>query len=114
MTIEELTEMAVRFRDERDWKQFHTPKELAISLTVESAELLELMQWKQGEELNKQIEKRRGEIADELGDCLHSILLLGEELKIDLGKAFVEKLEKAGQKYPASKCKGRAEKYTDL
>jgi NTP pyrophosphatase (non-canonical NTP hydrolase) len=113
-TLGELTEMALKFRDERDWKQFHTPKELAISLVVESAELLELMQWQQGAALEAAVKKKRGEIADELGDVLHSILLLAAELEIDLGRAFVEKLRKAEKKYPVEKAKGRAVKYTEL
>ena len=113
-TLSELTDLALKFRDARDWKQFHTPKELAISLVVESAELLELMQWQQGAALEAAVKQKRGEIADELGDVLHSILLLAAELEIDLGRAFVEKLHKAEKKYPVEKAKGRAVKYTEL
>ncbi len=113
-TISELTDLALKFRDARDWKQFHTPKELAISLVVESAELLELMQWQQGAALEAAVKKKRGEIADELGDVLHSILLLAAELDIDLADAFVAKLKKAEKKYPVEKAKGRAVKYTEL
>ncbi len=113
-TIADLTQMALNFRDTRDWKQFHTPKELAISLVVESAELLELMQWHQGQALAAQVKKKRADIADELGDVLHSILLLAAELDIDLANAFVEKLKKAAKKYPVEKSKGKATKYTEL
>ena len=113
-TLEELTELVTRFRAERDWAQFHTPKELAISLVVESAELLELLQWKQGEQLEKHVQKKRAEIADELGDVLHSILLLAHDLKIDLAAATKAKLEKVGKKYPVEKAKGRPRKYNEL
>jgi NTP pyrophosphatase (non-canonical NTP hydrolase) len=109
-----LTRLALAFRDARDWRQFHTPKELAISLVVESAELLELMQWKQGAELASAIARQRQDVADEMGDCLHSLLLLAAELEIDLGQAFVEKLKKADKKYPAHKARGRAVKYNEL
>ena len=114
ITLEQLTKMVLTFRRERDWAQFHTPKELAISLVVEASELLELMQWKQGEDLERALAKKRGEVADELADCLHSVLLLAHEMRIDLGNAFVEKLKKVGKKYPVHKAKGRADKYTEL
>jgi NTP pyrophosphatase (non-canonical NTP hydrolase) len=109
-----LTELVLKFRSERDWGQFHTPKELAISLVVEAGELLEIMQWKQGRDLARTVKKKRGEIADELADCLHSVLLLAHDMKIDLGAALVEKLRKSAIKYPIHKAKGRAEKYTEL
>jgi len=109
-----MTDMVLKFRDERDWAQFHTPKELAISLVVESAELLELMQWRQGAELQRAIEKQKQAIADELGDVLHSVLLLAHDLKIDLAKAFSQKLREAGEKYPPEKARGRAAKYHEL
>jgi len=109
-----LTQLVLDFRSARDWKQFHTPKELAISLVVESAELLEIFQWKQGAELDDAIAKRQTEIADELGDCLHSILLLAHDLKIDLGQALSEKMRKMEQKYPVAKAKGKPKKYNEL
>ena len=113
-TLADLTDLVIRFRSERDWAQFHTPKELAISLVVESAELLELMQWKQGAELEKHLKAKRQAIADELGDVLHSILLLAHDLKIDLAEATVSKLEKVGKKYPVEKARGNPRKYDEL
>ena len=113
-TLAELTDLVIRFRAERDWAQFHTPKELAISLVVEAAELLELLQWKQGEDLDKQIQSKRQEIADELGDVLHSILLLAHDLNIDLAAATQSKLEKVARKYPVEKAKGKPRKYDEL
>jgi dCTP diphosphatase len=109
-----LTDLALRFREARDWRQFHTPKELAVSLVVEAAELLELMQWKQGPELDAALAARRDDIADELGDCLHSLLLLAADLRIDLAEAFRTKLAKLEVKYPPELARGRAAKYTEL
>ena len=108
------TEMVLRFRDERDWAQFHTPKELAVSLVVEAAELLELMQWKQGAELEQALKEKREDVADELADCLHSVLLLANDLGIDLGEAFAKKLAKVGAKYPVDKARGKPRKYDEL
>lgn len=113
-SLTRLTKLVLNFRSDRDWAQFHTPKELAISLIVEAGELLEIMQWKQGKSLAQTVKKKRNEIADELADCLHSILLLAHDMQIDLAKALEEKLRKSAIKYPIHKSKGRAEKYTEL
>jgi len=113
-SLQELIRAAVAFRDQRDWAQFHSPKELAISLAVESAELLQLMQWYKGEELQRVITEKHAHLKDELADVLFSVLLLADELKIDLGQAFLEKLEKTGAKYPVNKSKGSPKKYTEL
>jgi dCTP diphosphatase len=101
-------------RDERDWAQFHTPKELAISLCVESAELLALMQWKTGEDLSAALAKNRKAVQDELADVLHSLLLLSNDLQIDLASALQAKLAKDAVKYPIHKSRGNASKYTEL
>ena len=113
-TIAELTARVLHHRDERDWAQFHTPKELAVSLVVEAAELLALLQWKTGEELKAAVEKRRDQLRDELADVLHSTLLLANDLSVDLPAALEQKLVKDAEKYPVEKSRGRAEKYTDL
>jgi NTP pyrophosphatase (non-canonical NTP hydrolase) len=113
-SLQELIRAAALFRDQRDWAQFHSPKELAISLAVESAELLQLMQWYKGEELQRAIIEKHTHLKDELADVLFSVLLLAHELKIDLGQAFLEKLEKTGAKYPVDKSKGSPKKYTEL
>src|SRR3954467_1049076 len=102
-TIERLTERVLRHRDERQWAQFHTPKELAISLCVESAELLALMQWKLPAEVEQVVRAKRAQVPDELADVLHSVLLLASDLRIDLGEALVEKLKKDAAKYPVAK-----------
>lgn len=113
-TLGELTARVLRHRDEREWAQFHTPKELAVSLVVEAGELLALMQWKSGEELRAALDKRREQVRDELADVLHSTLLLASDLGVDLGAALEQKLAKDARKYPVEKSRGRAEKYTDL
>ena len=113
-TLAELTQRVLRHRDERNWGQFHTPKELAISLVVEAAELLELMQWKTGEDLEKSLTAKHEQVRDELVDCLHSVLLLADFVKVDLGAALEEKLKKDALKYPIEKSRGRAEKYNEL
>ena len=113
-TIQQLTERVLRHRDERHWAQFHTPKELAISLCVESAELLSLMQWKTEEELDRVLAEKRDKIQDELADVLHSVLLLSSDLRIDLGEALERKLAKDAKKYPVDKARGRNTKYDEL
>jgi NTP pyrophosphatase (non-canonical NTP hydrolase) len=113
-SLGELTARVLRHRDERDWAQFHTAKELAVSLVVEASELLALMQWKNGEALTDALAARREDIKDELADVLHSLLLLGNNLQVDLGGALEAKLVQDAEKYPVDKAKGRAEKYTEL
>jgi len=112
--LNDLTRAVLRHRDERDWGQFHTPKELAISLCVESAELLSIMQWKAGKQLDQTVAARHEQIQDELADVLHSVLLLASDLKIPIGDALVQKLKKDAAKYPVEKAKGRNLKYDEL
>jgi NTP pyrophosphatase (non-canonical NTP hydrolase) len=112
--LSDLTAAVVRHRDEREWGQFHTPKELAISLCVESAELLSLMQWKTGKQLDETVAAKREPIRDELADVLHSVLLLASELDINLSDALFDKLKKDALKYPVHKSKGRNVKYDEL
>ncbi len=113
-SLHELTARVLLHRDERDWAQFHTPKELAVSLVVEASELLALMQWKTGESLDSALAARRQSVRDELADVLHSLLLLGNALDVDLGAALEQKLQRDAVKYPIEKARGRADKYTEL
>ncbi len=113
-TLADLTTRVLRHRDERNWAQFHTPKELAISLCVESAELLALTQWKNPDEVREIVARRHDAFRDELADVLHSVLLLASDLKIDLADALEQKLRKDALKYPVDKAKGRNVKYTEL
>jgi NTP pyrophosphatase (non-canonical NTP hydrolase) len=112
--LADLTARVLRHRDERNWAQFHTPKELAISLVVEASELLSLTQWKNPQEVQEAVVAKRDKFQDELADVLHSVLLLASDLKIDLGAALETKLAKDALKYPVDKARGRNVKYTEL
>ena len=112
--FKELTKLIVAFRDARDWKQFHNPKDCAISLSLEVAEVLEHFQWKSKEEIEKYIKTNKKEIADELADVLYWVLLMSHDLNIDIGKASIAKLKESGKKYPIKKAKGKHNKYTEL
>jgi dCTP diphosphatase len=113
-TLDELMQRVLRFRDERDWKQFHDPKDLALTLVLETAEVLEHMQWRNGTELREHLKKKHKEVSHELADVLHVLLLLAEDLKVDLGKAFAQKMQVNEAKYPVHKARGSAKKYTEL
>src|SRR3954466_533303 len=95
-SLQDLIRAAVAFRDQRDWAQFHTPKELAISLAVESAEFLQLLPWHNPEDWEGVVATRRDHLRDELADVLFPVLLRANELKLDLGQAFLDKLAKTG------------------
>jgi dCTP diphosphatase len=112
--MKDLTGKIVRFVEERDWKQFHNPKDTAISLVLEATEYLEHFQWKNPEEIKKHIENKKDEIGEELADILYWVILNAHYLDIDLEKALEEKLEKNAQKYPVDKAKGKHTKYTEL
>jgi NTP pyrophosphatase (non-canonical NTP hydrolase) len=112
--LDSLTRAVLSHRDQRDWAQFHTPKELAISLAVESAELLSLMQWKTGDQLSQTVAAKLPQIRDEVADVFHSLLLLSAELGIPLDQALLQKLEKDARKYPVEKSRGKNLKYDEL
>lgn len=113
-TLAELTASAVRFRDARQWKQFHNAKDLALTLSLEAAEVLEHMQWKIGTELEQYVREHKNELANELSDVLHVTLLLAEHLDIDLGVAFAKKMRANAKKYPVTKARGTHRKYDKL
>lgn len=112
--IKELTERIINFREERDWKQFHKPKDVAISLALEAAEVLEHFQWKSNEEIEEYIKKQREHIGEELADVLYWVLLMSHDLDIDILDALDKKIDKNAKKYPIEKAKGRADKYDRL
>lgn len=112
--LDDLTRQIVAFRDERDWKQFHSPKNLAASISIEAAELLECFQWSSDETIAEDVEKRRGEIEEEIADVLIYALLLAHDTVIDPAEAVRRKLAKNEAKYPAEKAKGSRAKYTEL
>ncbi len=116
MDLKKLQEKVIQFRDERDWKQFHNPKDLALSINIEAGELAELFQWKTNEEIREVLKdpKKLQELKYELADVMIYCLDLAEETGIDLEKAILEKLEQNSKKYPVEKSKGSAKKYTEL
>ncbi len=114
--LSQLIAAAARFRDDRDWAQFHTPKDLAANLCIEAAEVLELTQWRSGDDLTNHLRSPAGREAleDELGDVLLTVLLLAHDQQIDLAAAFANKMRKNEAKYPIEKAKGRNDKYDKL
>lgn len=116
MNIQALTQALMTFRDARDWSQFHTLRNLIVSLNLEAAELLELTQWKSDAEIASlpEDEKRMEALQDECADILLYLLLIAEKTNFDLLRAAELKLEKNAQKYPVDKCRGSSRKYTEL
>lgn len=106
-TIKEI----LKFRDDRDWKQFHNPKDLAISLSLEVSELLENFQWKSSEDA---IEQNFENIKDELADVLIYSILLADQMNLDIEEVIQNKLEKNKRKYPVEKSFGSNKKYNEL
>lgn len=102
------------FAAERDWEQFHSPKNLAAALSVEAAEILEHFQWLGEDESRNLLPAKRDEVADELADVLLYLVRLADKLDIDLHQAAELKLVKNAAKYPVEKAKGRHTKYTEL
>lgn len=109
-----LQKMIIAFRDARDWRQFHNPKDLSISISLEAAELLEHFQWKNDAEIKEYLAKHSQEIGYEMADILNYLLLLAHELGIDLVQVTEEKLKITDKKYPAEKATGSHKKYTEL
>jgi len=112
--LSQLTDLILAFRDARDWKQFHNPKDLALSLVLEAAEVLEHFQWKNPEEIEEYLKTHKGELADELADVFYWVLLMSRDLGIDLPQALKAKLAKNAEKYPVEKAKGSHLKYRRL
>ena len=113
-SISELTARINEFRDARDWKQFHNPKDMAISVSIEAAELMEHFQWKNDTECTEHIENNREAVADEMADVAIYLFELADLIKMDLGKEMLRKLEKNEAKYPVQKAKGSNKKYNEL
>lgn len=114
MNIDELTKKIVTFRDARNWKQFHTPKDMLLSLGIEVAELAEHFQWKSEAEIKEHLREQGDKVGDELADVLYWVLLLGHDLDIDVTKAFERKMRENEIKYPVEKAKNSHAKYSKL
>jgi len=112
--IEELQTRLAEFARERDWGQFHTPRNLATAMAVEAAEILEIFQWLTDEQSNSLPEAKRAALSEELADVFLSLLKLARKLDVDLVAAAHAKIDKNASKYPVEKSKGRSDKYTDL
>lgn len=112
--INDLTKRIIAFRDERDWKQFHNPKDVALSLVLEAGEVMEHFQWKNKEEMEKYVIEKKVEIGEELADVLYWILLMSYDLEIDVLDSLEKKIIKNESRYPVEKSKGKHTKYNQL
>ncbi len=112
--IKDLTKRIIAFRDAREWKQFHNPKDVALSLVLEAAEVMEHFQWKNKEEMEKYIVTNKIDIGEELADVFYWVLLMSADLNIDILNALEKKIKKNEEKYPVEKAKGKHTKYNKL
>jgi len=104
----DLQKALIEFRNERDWSQFHNPKDLALALSIEAAELNELFLWKHPDEANKE------KVKEELADVFAYAILLAEKYDFDINEIVASKIQKNAEKYPVDKSKGSAKKYNEL
>lgn len=111
MISDEVIAKVLKFRDDRDWRQFHNGKDLAISLSLEASELLEIFQWSATDLL---VEEKLDAMKEELADIIMYSLLFADKYNIDVNEILLKKLEKNNIKYPVEKAKGRKDKYTEL
>jgi len=114
MDLTQAYQAVKQFRDERDWAQFHSAKELANAISIESSELTELFLWKDAEDSQKIETAKREEITEEVADVATFLLQLCDHMDIDLQEAILKKLEKNALKYPVDKSLGKSDKYTEL
>ena len=115
-SFDELVRQVLAFRDERDWRQFHSPKDLAISISLEAAELLEHFQWKSPAEVAALVADPQGQrqVSWEMADILILLISLADVLGTDLVKAAQEKLQENERRYPVERARGTARKHRDL
>ncbi|MCH2021192.1 MAG: nucleotide pyrophosphohydrolase [Saprospiraceae bacterium] len=106
--IDEIINKLVDFRNQRDWKQFHNPKDLAAALSIEASELLECFLWKSSEEATKE------RVREELADVFSYAFLIAEHYDFDVKDIIMDKIIKNDQKYPVEKAKGKGDKYSEL
>ena len=104
--MEELVNKIIKFNDERDWDQFHSPENLAKSISIEAGELLECFQWNNEFDID--------EVKEELADVINYCLLLANKLKLNPKQIVLDKMEKTAKKYPVEKSKGKSTKYNKL
>ena len=111
MISKETVKLVTDFRDKREWKQFHNPKDLAISISLEAAELLELFQWS-ADQLD--CPDKQDKLREELADVLCYCILMADRCGLDMDEIIAEKMAKNAKKYPEELAKGRKDKYTEL
>ena len=104
----QLEEKIIAFRDARDWAQFHTPKDVALSISLEAAELLEIFQWTRDADLEACLAEHKVHVGEELADICVLAITLAHDAGIDLPAAIEDKLEKNARKYPIELSRGRA------
>lgn len=114
--LQELKDKVQKFCEDRDWDQYHNPKELAVGLIIEAAELLEHFRFKSEQEMHDLIAspQKKEEISDEMADILYFLLRLAQKYNIDLSEALYQKMDKSEKKYPIEKARGSNKKYTEL
>ncbi|WP_201453742.1 nucleotide pyrophosphohydrolase [Streptomyces sp. NHF165] len=114
--MKELQDLLAQFAQERDWEQFHTPKNLAMALAGEAGELLEIFQWLAPDESQAimQTPERAQAVEEEMADVFSYLLRLADVLDIDLAQALIDKVDKNGNRYPVHLSRGHARKYTQL
>ena len=112
--MEKIVQKIREFRDARDWRQFHNPKDMAIAISIESAELLEHFLWKTNAEVEKRVAEKKEQVSDEIADIGIYLFELADILGIDLIAAMERKLAKNATKYPVEKARGSNKKYTEL
>lgn len=110
-SIKALTNRILEFRDARNWKQFHNPKDIAISISLEASELLEVFQWS-GADTDVDTDKKLSKVKEELADVLIYALLMGNDLGLNIPEIINDKIDENNRKYPADKAYGKADKYT--
>ena len=105
---EEIIDELIKFRNERDWEQFHNAKDLALAINIEAGELLELFLWKNAEDANKE------KVKEELADIFSFAFLLADKYSFDVKEIILDKIKVNSEKYPVNKAKGTAKKYNEL
>ena len=111
MITQETVDKVIEFRDDRNWKQFHNPKDLAISISLEAAELLEVFQWSADDVI---CESKKDRIKEELADVVNYCILMADACDLDLDEIVQAKIKRNNEKYPVEKAYGSKEKYTEL
>jgi len=113
-TLEEIKNTCQKFVDARDWGQFHSPKNLSMTIATEAAELMEIFRWCETHASDHEAEKNRTKVEHEAADIFFGLMLLCNRCNIDLAKALQAKIKINHERYPVAKSKGKAIKYTDL